>query len=218
MASEAVRILRESEPALFDDRFYDAMFQLGDEGMLEHLNNWLGQDIGGDLIAPLHSVAGTRTLHYRRLLTLTYGPMDPLDHPGQTNVYENIREMFDGFMKGGAIEARKYRLFEARVRHTVMALIGPSARSHHVLVDVPDPRVEGHTSFFVYRDHQGCAPQSSPGSPTNREPITDRSDSPSRIPSGLETTCTEDSRVCLSNHQRPGHMRQTGARSRTNLA
>ena len=124
------------------------------------------------MIDPLLATSGARTKHYRRLLTLTYGPLDPPNQPHATTIYEYIRDMFDQYMSGQAEAGRAYRLFEAKLRLEVATLIGGKARAHHILLDVPDPRIEAPMGFFVYQDERVSGRDESF---LSSAPITDRS-------------------------------------------
>jgi HD superfamily phosphohydrolase/serine/threonine protein kinase len=176
MASEAVRVLRQSNPEAFDDLFLNRIFRMGDDGFLEELARLLGGDLASDLVYPLLPTSGARVRHYRRLLTLAYGPLDPPSRPQETTIYERIREMFDQYMTGDAEAGRAYRLFEAKLRGEIVRLIGGAGRAHHVLLDVPDPRIETPQGFFVYRDEGGDSRgDRNPSREPVRQPITDRS-------------------------------------------
>jgi serine/threonine protein kinase len=176
MVSEGVRILREQQPVDFGNRFYETVFNLGDEALLNQIGTWLGGSLARDLIAPLQANPGIRTGHYRRLLTLAYGPADSPSHPHQTTTYEYVREMFDSYMSGKVDAGRAYRLFEAKLRLGVLRMIGDSAKAHHVLLDVPDPRIESPLGFFVYTERQaGTDREHIPDPLQDRQPVADRS-------------------------------------------
>jgi HD superfamily phosphohydrolase len=175
MVSEAVRIFRHEDPEGFESLFFDKVFRLGDEGLLEQLSDRLGGALAKDLINPLLVTSGARSKHYRRLLTLTYGPLDRPSLPQQTTIYEYIRAMFDDYMTGQPDAGRAYRLFEAKLRAGIIGLIGDKARAHHVLFDVPDPRIESPLGFSVYREERATNTDFLAPSKLDGQPITDRS-------------------------------------------
>jgi len=151
MLTEAVRLARHKLGADFHDQFLKIAFKGNEDDLLSALDTCLdNEEITAALLAPLFCGNASRSGIYRRVVTLATGPHPT--RPADRNAHEHITGIFDSFMKGDADGAARYGLLEARIRLFLLGLMGQDARQHHVLVDIPDPRVERPDPFLVYED------------------------------------------------------------------
>jgi uncharacterized protein len=142
MFTEALTVLLQNDPQVFQSAFEADFFHLDDEAMLRFVAQNIAEREAQYLITPLLSISGGRREIYRRVVTISAPPgsVDPSAlRRHATEPHGQICQMYDWYLEGNSA-APKWRMFDSEAREHTLRVARLSLPQYEVLVDVPDTR------------------------------------------------------------------------------